>query len=219
MPAKKENEHVNIEPSIGSYSLEDLTPQFREKLQDAVDNSLAKVKELPPETMLLLRRKFRNWEFITKEEFSASLTNRTKESEKYLESVIRDQSHKMTVAMDQITAKNLGAIGGIWMTRRDRKVVGNPDGLFPKVIDPKVHGNHYEREGVFYLLRDTWATKSGYVVPCAGVIYLDTLPDGPAGIPTDCRCLLENVFALSDIPAKFSGCITKEGKRFMREHE
>lgn len=214
MTAKKENKL-----SIGSYSLKDLAPQFRKKLQDAIDNSLAKVKGLPPKTMLLLRQRFRNWALITNKEINASLTDRTKESEKHLRSVITDQYRKMIGATDRITAKENGAIGFVWWTRKDNEVVGNPSGKYPEVIDPKVHGNHYEREGKFYLYRDTWAIKEGYIMPRNDVIYADTLPDGLPSEGAGCRCIGSNVYSLDRIPEKFKGCITEKGRTYIKEFE
>jgi uncharacterized protein with gpF-like domain len=186
--------------------------------------------------MLKLEQRFRNWITIPSKELRESLTDKSKQlkafkenvvdkdevktsSWKHLKFVIKDQTNKMNAAMDRITASELGAIGGIWWTSKDRRVVGKPGGLYPEVKNPKMHGNHYEREGKFYLLKDTWATNRGYVVPRSGVVYLDSLSDGMPGVPIGCRCILESVFNLIDIPKEFEGCITKRGREYISQYE
>ena len=94
--------------------------------------------------------------------------------------------------------------------------MGTPGGLYPVAKNPEVHGNHYEREGKFYLLRDNWASKNGYI---KGGVYADTLKDGEPGIPIGCRCVRENIFALDDIPDKYKSMITASGKEYSLEHE
>ena len=224
---------VKTNPGVSAYRLNDLRPRFRRELDDAITNSLALIKTQNEQTMLLLEKKFRTWATVPAKDLRGSLTNKAemlkgfkenvtgdKETQaaawKHLDFVIRDQSHKMTAAMDRITGDELGAIGFIWHNRRDQRVVGTPGGLYPVAKNPEVHGNHYEREGKFYLLRDNWASKNGYI---KGGVYADTLKDGEPGIPIGCRCVRENIFALDDIPDKYKSIITASGKEYSLEHE
>lgn len=223
-------------PGISEYSLRDLAPKFRQRLRDAIDNSLAMIKTQSEKVMLELEQRFRNWVTIPSVEMRGSLTDKDKmlshvekeiiaepeikkESDKHLQFVITDQTRKMLGSMDRIAGEDNGAIGFTWHTRRDQRVVGNPGGLYPEVKDEKLHGNHYSREGEFYLLRDSWAIKKGYIVARAGIEYADKIPDGLPSQPIGCRCYQTNIFTLEDIPGNAKDIITKKGNDYIRANE
>ena len=218
-------------PTLSEYRITDLKPAFRKELDNAVKTSLALIKTQNEQTMLKLEQRFRNWVIIPTKEMRKSLTDKgemlagfkesvvapgevDKSAEKHLRFVIKDQEHKLVGAMDRITAEENGAIGLIWRTRKDNRVVGNPGGLYPDPGNKKMHGNHFDREGRFYLTRGSWAEKRGYVTP-RGVTYIDTIPDGPPGMPIGCRCVGGNVYALNKIPEKYRNCLTAKGKEFL----
>ncbi len=218
--------YAKTNPTLASYRLNDLKPKFRKELDDAVKNSLSMIKTQNEQTTLKLEQRFRNWMIVpTKEMRSAQgiaerITKKNeaaRSADKHIKFVVKDQYRKMIGSMDEITAKENQAIGLVWMTRKDNRVVGKPGGLYPVVKQPQVHGDHYDREGVFYLLRDTWAIKKGFVVPRDGVIYLDALPDGRPSEPIGCRCLGSNIYSLDKIPNKYRGCLTKKGLDFIKK--
>lgn len=217
---------------IKPYKLRDLAPSFRRELDNHVVNSLALIKTQNMQTMYKLEKTFRNWATVPAKELRASLTDPVKitsnlkkeiindkelryQNERHLRFILKDQTNKLNSAMDKITADNLGAIGFIWRNSRDQRVVGNPGGLYPEVSNPKVHGNHYEREGKLYLYKDSWALKNGYIAPRAGVSFSDSIQDGMPGIPIGCRCYAESIYNLEDIPTKFHAIITKKGQEFL----
>ena len=83
-----------------------------------------------------------------------------------------DQTNKMHGVVTQTRQQSLGIEEYIWRTSRDQRVVGDPSGLYPK--GTKLHGNHWEREGVKF----RW----------------DEPPDdGHPGWPIRCRCHAEPV--------------------------
>lgn len=226
--------YIQNNPGIVAYRLKDLSPKFRKELDNHVINSLALIKTQNEETMYKLERMFRNWAMVPSKSLRASLTDPKKiesnlkkeilnssdlkyKTKKHLDFILKDQTNKLNAAMDKITADNLGAIGFIWRNSRDRRVVGDPSGLYPEVKNPKVHGDHYHREGKLYLYRDSWAIKDKYIVPRNGVVYVDTLPDGYVGTAIGCRCYGENIFHLEHIPNEFKNIITKKGLAFLEK--
>lgn len=62
--------------------------------------------------------------------------------------IARDQTNKMNGNITQLRQTGLGIEEYIWRTAKDRRVVGNPAGLYPH--GNRVHGNHWEREGKVY---------------------------------------------------------------------
>jgi len=81
--------------------------------------------------------------------------------------IARDQTAKVNSALTQARHKDAGVNKYIWRTSKDNRVVGNPNGKYPKAT--RGHGNHFKREGdVFY--------------------YNKPLHDGHPGQAFNCRC-------------------------------
>lgn len=90
--------------------------------------------------------------------------------------IARDQSAKAVSTFTQMRYENLGCRRYIWRNSQDRRVAGNPNGLYPDP-DPrsKVHGNHWKREGKIF----EWDNPP---------------PDGHPGMGINCRCYAEPIF-------------------------
>lgn len=90
--------------------------------------------------------------------------------------IARDQSAKAVSTFNSLRYQNLGSEEYIWRNSQDRRVAGNPNGLYPDP-DPrsKVHGNHWNREGKVF----RWD---------------DPPPDGHPGMGINCRCFAEPIF-------------------------
>lgn len=103
--------------------------------------------------------------------------------------IARDQTAKLNSQMAQARQEDAGVTHYIWRTAGDRRVVGNPGGLYP-TGNPK-HGNHFERNGMLF----AWS---------------DPPEDGHPGEAILCRCV-----ALPRIvPAKLKTRSTGERKVF-----
>lgn len=222
--------YTKTNPGINAYKINDLKPKFKKELKNSIDNSLGLIKTQNEQTMNLLEQRFRNWANIPSKELRASLTNPKKilsnlkenilnesenkyRTEKHLQFIIKDQTNKMLGAMDKITADEIGAIGFIWKTTQDNKVVGTPGGLYPE--GTKAHEDHYDREGKFYIYKDSWAVKNGYIVPRNRIGYSDQIKDGMPSIPIGCRCWAKSIYDLEDIPSEYKSIITKKGQEFI----
>lgn len=101
------------------------------------------------------------------------MTSATREKAKL---IARDQTSKAISTFSRLRYENLGSKKYIWRNVKDRRVAGNPNGLYPKV-DPKskYHGDHWKREGKIF----SWDQPP---------------PDGHPGMPINCRCFAEPIF-------------------------
>jgi uncharacterized protein with gpF-like domain len=92
--------------------------------------------------------------------------------------IARDQSQKLNSSFNQIRQEEAGIEKYTWRNSQDRRVVGNPIGLYPK--PSRVHGNHWKREGKIY----RWD---------------DGPRDGHPGQPIQCRCTAEPFIDLDNL--------------------
>lgn len=81
------------------------------------------------------------------------------------ELIARDQTSKMNTAINQIRQTSLGIFEYLWRTREDKRVVGDPSGLYPK--GNQVHGNHYIRNDLIFRWDEPPADgHPGYAINC-----------------------------------------------------
>jgi hypothetical protein len=100
--------------------------------------------------------------------------------------VIVDQGHKLVAAIQEIVATDGGAIGGVWHSHW-------------REAGYDYREDHKERDGKFFVLRDNWAIKRGFM-KLAGAKYLDEVT-APAVEPF-CRCYMTYAYSLRDLPKK-----------------
>lgn len=204
---------------ITKATLSDYKKDFRKELENRIANSFALIKNKDNEIIAGLSSRFLNWVTIDSKDVRGRKTDENsllnfldfgKEndiSEEHLKFIIKDQNNKMTASFDAILAEKNDAIACIWHNRKDKRVVGNPDGLYPHA-ESKAHGNHWEREGKVYILQNGWAYKKGYI---KGKLY-ESLEDGGVGVAIGCRCYLEYIYNLEDLPEEN---LTKKGKEVL----
>jgi uncharacterized protein with gpF-like domain len=106
-----------------------------------------------------------------------------RESKYHARLVARDQTSKMTTALNQVRMQSVGIDEYIWRTAGDGRVVGFPGGYKPS----KAHGNHYKMEGTYCRWDDpavysddtgiTWKQRTG------------DMPKTQAGYDINCRCI------------------------------
>lgn len=115
-----------------------------------------------------------------------SLTQRLRQvggiTERRAELIARDQTSKLTGALNQVRQQDNGIEEYIWRTAGDRRVVGDPAGLYPK--GNRVHGDHFHRDGK----RFKWSEPPG---------------DGHPGQAINCRCVAIPVFNPAALEAKY----------------
>lgn len=116
----------------------------------------------------------------------ASLTQRLQKiggiSQNRAKFIARDQTAKITGNLNQLRQADNGIEEYIWHNAGDRRVVGNPSGLYP--VGNRTHGDHWDREGKTF----RW----------------DKPPhDGHPGHAPNCRCYAAPVLDLEKIKAKY----------------
>lgn len=94
-------------------------------------------------------------------------------SKRHADFIASDQTHKFNASLSQIRLKQLGIEEYLWRNAGDRRVRGNPSGLYPNS-----KYNHWSREGVRYR-------------------YDKPPPDGNPGQPIRCRCYAEPILPKS----------------------
>lgn len=204
---------------ISKYGLKDLEPKFEKELKNRVINSLNLIKNKDEEIKNQLVSRLINWITIDSPEVRGNKTTQNsllefmdfaKESgisERHAKFILTDQSHKMREAFDKIVREDNGAIAGIWHNMQDIKVTGNPRGSNKPT---KAHGNHWIRENKLYIFKDSWANQQGLV---KGDYYED-LEDGGVAVAIGCRCYLESIYDLRDMPLEN---LTKKGIEYLEE--
>lgn len=96
--------------------------------------------------------------------------------------IARDQTSKLTGALNQERQQANGIKRYIWRTSKDQRVVGNPAGLYPE--GTRAHGDHWDREGQVY----EWAKPPA---------------DGHPGEAILCRCYAEPILDLEELDARY----------------
>ncbi len=113
--------------------------------------------------------------------------------------IARDQTSKLNSVLAKARQTNLGVEEYIWHNSKDRRVRGNPGGLYPDVPRDK---NHWIREGKVF----RW----------------DKPPkDGHPGEAINCRCYAEAVIKLdgvstTEVEREFEDGYTKKEKRLIK---
>lgn len=155
-----------------------------------------------------------------------------KSQDKKVSNTLKDQKMKMISEFGRLTAEQYGALGFEWSTRDDNLVAGNPYGEYPKVSNPKIHGNHYERDGKVFLFKNSWAVKKGYINKAAAngaasggeedtFQWAEDIEDGLPGMPINCRCEALYIYTIEELADDFylEDCLTEEGKQYLERRK
>lgn len=96
--------------------------------------------------------------------------------------IARDQTAKLTSSLTRARHEAVGINKYKWKNSQDRRVVGNPSGLYPR--GNAGHGDHWGRENKVFS-------------------YAKPPRDGNPGMAYNCRCTAQAVLDLDDIDAVF----------------
>lgn len=98
--------------------------------------------------------------------------------------IARDQTAKLVSNLNMERQKQAGIIGYQWRNSKDRRVRGNPSGLYP---DSKF--SHWSREGKYFL----WDSMKKPPIAPNGKPFRQPPADGHPGQPVACRCTADPV--------------------------
>ena len=93
--------------------------------------------------------------------------------------IARDQTATISGKLNERRSKNLDSMGYKWITSGDRRVRGNPSGLYPNAPF-----DHWDRNGEYFL----WTKSSKKIISPNGKPFRQPPEDGNPGQPIGCRC-------------------------------
>jgi hypothetical protein len=105
-----------------------------------------------------------------------------------------DQGFKFVANLNDIVARDGGAIAARWSSRW-------------RVPNYHYRPEHKERDGKFYLIKDNWAHRSGLVKPIPGVGYYDDITKPGEEILCQCSAVYE--YSLRKLPPEM---LTSRGR-------
>jgi uncharacterized protein with gpF-like domain len=105
-----------------------------------------------------------------------ALGSSTKKRAKF---IARDQTATISGKLNERRSTNLGSVGYKWINSGDRRVRGNPSGIYPNS-----QFNHWERDGEYFL----WTRSSKKFIAPNGKPFRQPPQDGSPGVPIGCRC-------------------------------
>lgn len=140
-------------------------------------------------------------------------------NDRHFELILDSQKALLRSNMDALKDEITDAIGFIWETQVDERVVGNPTGLYPKVYDEYAHGDHWEREGKLYIYPNCSAMRKGFInTKSSEYRSVSDLKDGRPAQAYNCRCEALSVRLLSEVLDYDESLLTKKGREFLKNH-
>lgn len=210
------NDFAKRHKNINVFSKSDINAKFRQILEKRILHSLNAIKIKDERLLLELQQRFINFISDDKEKTMHNLQENLKANEmlkhskNYVRNVLREQTSKMNDDIDYTCGMINGAIGLIWHTQDDIKVVGNPNGLYPK--GNELHNNHYKRNNVFFALKDSYATKQKLL----NAEIFENLQDiKNIKRAINCRCYYEYIYDLRDVEKQY---LTQKGINFINRY-
>ena len=192
---------VKYHPGVGRFTLDRLRPYLRPELDRRIAASYDLIKLNRAQAIAQTQRRFSGWSTSLPKGGPAEADKRKLKAEirKPLAKLpfeerrlLIDQGHKLVSSINDVIAKDGGAIAMIWHSHwRQRNYNYRPD--------------HKERDLKTFAIRGSWALKSGLMTVCDG--YLDEITQ-PAEAPF-CRCYGAYVYNLRQLMPEF---LTKKGE-------
>lgn len=186
---------------LKGWRLEHIKPYLRQELRNYTLFSLSLINTQNKAAYNKISERFLNWCQSGKEKTTIqealAVGYTSKKAQRHYQMILKDQSRKMISSFDRIVAREYGAIGFVWKTRRDKKVTGNPSNNSKPT---KEHGDHYIRQDKFYAYPNNWASKNGLLKKSTPLAEFE---DGMPGQPINCRCYAYNIYDIEDVPKEW----------------
>ncbi len=201
---------ARVHPGVGKWTIERIKPELRGELRRRILASASLIKLDREASIQRTLSRFAGWASAVPVDGAESPDRAAKAKEirrgiaglPFVERrVIIDQSHKLAAAIDDLIARDAGAIAVMW-----RHVRPQP-GYTPRP-------EHVARDGRVYLLRDSWARTDGLVKPGRWGYFEDV--DGQPGQEIFCRCWGQFVYTLDRLPADM---LTAKGRALLKRGE
>lgn len=144
------------------------------------ENYLSKIEELVKDNFVYGSRSPGGLQSDILSKLRADIRAVGPKAKKRAKLIARDQTSKLSAVLAKKRQTNLGIEEYVWRDSRDRRVRGNPAGLYPDV--PKSR-DHWARNGKVF----RWDSPP---------------PDGHPGEPINCRCIAEPVIKKLGVQTK-----------------
>lgn len=195
-----------MSPGVDRFTLDRIKPSLRAELDRRIMASAQLIRLNREQAIEKTLQRFSGWSTsIPKGGVSAETKREVRKNvKKSMQNlpfeerrVLIDQGHKLVSAINEVVAKDGGAIAGEWHSHW-------------RQAGYDYREDHRERDEQFYLVRNSWAHAAGLVKP-GKVGYVDesTAP----GQEVFCRCFYTWVFNLRDLPEDM---LTAKGKRSLK---
>ena len=198
---------LRLNPGVQAYTIERIKPELRAELDRRIAASADLIRLNREQSVAKTIQRFQGW--ATSIPVGGSETvERAAEKQNLRKALstlpyterrcIIDQSNKLVAAINDTVATNGGAIGAFWQSHK-------------YTPESRARPDHAARDGVFFLLKDSWAHRAGYV-KLGGHQWTDEVVQPKAEI--FCSCSWVWRFSLRSIPEE---CLTKKGKEALAE--
>jgi hypothetical protein len=179
--------------SVSPLKAARMKPTLQAELDRRMMASLDLIKINREETINKVLQRFKGWatsvpnggsNSIDKLEVKDNIRESLASLDKRQKRVFIDQSHKLTSALNNIVAKEGGAIAVKWKSQW-------------RSIGYNYREDHKLLDGEIFLIRDSWAKKDGLVKPNENGYY----EDRPAvGEEINCRCKAIYIYSVASLP-------------------
>ena len=197
-------------PGVQRFTLEKVKPKLRLELSKRIQASASLIKLDRERVIQQTLQRFSGWATSIPE--GGSSQSNKEERGKIIEGmgglkfkerrVLIDQAHKLTAAINDVIAKDGGAIAAIWISHAGE-------------AGYDAREEHEERQEASkkqpFLIRDSWAHEQG-LVKLNGSKYTDQMTQ--PGEEIFCRCFFKYIYALSGLPREQ---LTKKGLERLAE--
>lgn len=193
---------LKFHSGVGRFTLERVAPHLRAELDRRIMTAYDLIKLNREQMVALTQRRFAGWATsipkggpaeAQKQEVKAKIQGPLRKLPFETRRVLIDQGHKLVSSINEVIAQDGGALGGFWYSHW-------------RQAGYDYREDHKDRDGVFYLVRGSWAEKGGLITK-AGHQYIDEITR-PAEEPF-CRCRYNYTYLLRDVP---KSCLTKKGQ-------
>lgn len=190
-------EIARYHPGIGRFTVDKVQPLLRAELDRRIKASANLIKLNKAAMVEKTIQRFQGWS--TSLPVGTSRTTDRTEVKKSLAGskfeerrVLIDQGHKLTASLNEVVAAGGGAIALIWHSHW-------------RQAGYNYREDHKERDGLIYLLRNSWATERGLIKPGPAGWYdlITAVAEEPY-----CRCYAQWLYNIRDLPVEM---LTQKG--------
>lgn len=198
---------LKLNPGVKPYTIERIRPELHAELSRRIAASIDLIKLNRPQAVDKMEQRFRGWatsipaggsDTIGRRAEKVRIRKSLAQEDFSARRVSIDQGHKLVASINEIVAVNGGAIAGVWHSHCGQ-------------VGYNGRPAHNARDGKIFLIRGSWADKSGFVKP-GKVGYTEEI-EQPAELPF-CRCSYRYLFSLRSLPEDM---LTGKGKQALTD--